>query len=263
MTAYALNDANKFSPSPVFGLLLAFTVALGAMLWRGGDISVGNANMGVFFFVVAGWMVSLSLHEFGHAVAAFIGGDRSVADKGYLTLDFRQYVEPGMSLVFPMLFLLLGGIGLPGGAVWINQGMIRSPNMRSVVAAAGPAANLVCALICLVPFRLGLYDGADSDFVVAIAFLGALQIIALVLNLVPIPGLDGFAILEPHLSRDILIKVQPARQYGLIAFFVLLWFFPPVRNLFWGISNNLVDGFGGPGTSVLQAYGWLTFRFWG
>ena len=61
--------------------------------------------------------MSLCLHEFGHALVAYRGGDRSVRGKGYLTLDIRRYTDVGLSFVLPVLFLLLGGIPLPGGAV--------------------------------------------------------------------------------------------------------------------------------------------------
>ena len=67
------------------------------------------------------WKAQVALHEFGHALVAFWGGDRSVVDKGYLTLNPLKYTHPFLSLVLPMLILVLGGIGLPGGAVYINR----------------------------------------------------------------------------------------------------------------------------------------------
>ena len=70
---------------------------------------------GIVLLVLAGWAVSLCLHEFGHAYTAYRGGDRSVRAKGYLTLDIRRYADLGLSLVLPVFFLLLGGIPLPGG----------------------------------------------------------------------------------------------------------------------------------------------------
>ena len=94
---------------------------------------------GIVLLVLAGWAVSLCLHEFGHAYTAYRGGDRSVRAKGYLTLDIRRYADLGLSLVLPVFFLLLGGIPLPGGAVWIDHGAIRSRAVRSLVSLAGPA----------------------------------------------------------------------------------------------------------------------------
>ena len=66
-------------------------------------------------FVFGGWMISLCLHEFGHAIVAYFGGDTSVKDKGYLTLNPLNYTDPGLSLLLPMIFLVMGGIALPGG----------------------------------------------------------------------------------------------------------------------------------------------------
>ena len=74
----------------------------------------------MFIFVIAGWMVSLCLHEFGHAFTAWRFGDHDVAVRGYLTLNPLKYSNPMLSIVLPLLFIALGGIGLPGGAVWVR-----------------------------------------------------------------------------------------------------------------------------------------------
>ena len=75
---------------------------------------------------------------------------------------------------------------LPGGAVWINVGAIRSPVMRSLMSAAGPAASGLCALLCLLPVRLDLVQ--SEGLVIGLSFLGWIQIIAMIFNLLPIPG---------------------------------------------------------------------------
>ena len=69
------------------------------------------AYLGVFVFVIFGWLISLCLHEFAHAVTAFRFGDRSVQQSGYLTLNPLKYTHPGLSLGLPLLIILLGGIG--------------------------------------------------------------------------------------------------------------------------------------------------------
>jgi len=81
-----------------------------------------RADVAVFLFVTLGWIVSVSLHEFGHALAAYQGGDLAVIQRGYLTLNPLRYTHGFMSIVLPVLVLFLGGIGLPGGAVYINLG---------------------------------------------------------------------------------------------------------------------------------------------
>ena len=59
------------------------------------------------------------------------------------------------------------------------------------------------------------------------AFLGFLQVTAVVLNLLPIPGLDGYGALEPHLSPETQRALQPAKQWGFLILFILL--FAPAR----------------------------------
>ncbi|HEY0699293.1 MAG TPA: site-2 protease family protein, partial [Micromonospora sp.] len=97
-----------FRPSPIFLALVALFVTSGAMAWT----RFGNVRFDVFLFVVSGWLVSLCLHEYAHAVVAFRAGDRSVADRGYLTLDPLKYSHPLLSIILPVVVVLLGGIGL-------------------------------------------------------------------------------------------------------------------------------------------------------
>src|SRR5215470_20002981 len=83
------------------------------------------ARAAVFPFVLVGWLISLCLHEFGHAIAAYTCGDLSVPNKGYLTLNPLRYTDLQFSIVWPLLFLAFGGIGLPGGAVHVNFWALR------------------------------------------------------------------------------------------------------------------------------------------
>ena len=98
-------------PHPIFLGLIAVTALGGWLAWE----DRVDDRLAVVLFVAGGWLVSLCLHEFGHAVVALWGGDRSVVAKGYLTLNPLRYTEVGLSLVLPRLFLLMGGLGLPGG----------------------------------------------------------------------------------------------------------------------------------------------------
>jgi Zn-dependent protease len=82
--------------------------------------------MECFYIVTVGWIFSVCLHEFGHAWVAYKGGDVTVRDKGYLTFNPLKYTDPVFSFILPILFMALGGIGLPGGAVYINRHLLRS-----------------------------------------------------------------------------------------------------------------------------------------
>src|SRR5258708_32143830 len=111
------------SVSPVFLGLLAVVVVIGVLLW------VGFFPQGIgvltLAFVVTGWVATVCVHEFCHALGAYIARGSAVASSGYLTLDPLRYTSFLMSIVFPAAFLLIGGIALPGGAVCINLGPLR------------------------------------------------------------------------------------------------------------------------------------------
>ncbi|HVH66161.1 MAG TPA: Clp protease N-terminal domain-containing protein, partial [Candidatus Acidoferrum sp.] len=105
--------------SPVFAIPLGAMLIGGAGLWIGApDALVVPLSL---LFVVGGWVTSLCIHEFGHAFIAYLGGDRSVAAAGYLSLNPLKYTHPVLSIALPVVFLLIGGIGLPGGAVYLNE----------------------------------------------------------------------------------------------------------------------------------------------
>lgn len=257
MTAVrARQQGDLVQPSPIFYAIVLATVFLGIALANG----FRSGGLTMFLFIVVGWMLALTLHEFGHAIVAYIGGDRSVIDKGYLTLDVRKYADITTSLLFPIFILVIGGIGLPGGAVWINTGAIPSKFMRSLLSAAGPIATGLCAVICLVPVRLGLVE--SSGLVIGLTFLGWLQVIAMVFNLLPIPGLDGFGIIEPYLSREMLIAIRPIRQYGIMILFVAIFFVDPVRIAFFDLTDWVTELIGGQAALDGRFDGWREFRFW-
>lgn len=212
---------------------------------------------GVFIFVVAGWLVSLCLHEFGHAATAWRFGDHDEEVRGYLTLDPRRYAHPGLSLLLPMVFIALGGIGLPGAAVYVRTWFM-SPTRRTLVSLAGPAVNLLLAVLLLALTRL-FFDPEHWVLWAGVAFLGFLQIMAVVLNLLPVPGLDGYDALEPHLSPETQRAVAPAKQYGVfILLFLLLA--PVVNQWLFAVVDWFFDFSGVP--HLLASAGNSLTRFW-
>ena len=247
-------------PSPVFLALVALTAVGGVLAWTAAQSTGAAARAGVFILVIGGWLVSLCLHEFGHAYTAWRFGDSDVEARGYLTLNPLKYSHPLLSLGLPLLFIALGGIGLPGGAVYLRTGFM-TPRQRTLVNLAGPFANFVLAIVLLGATRL-FFDQGHAVFWAGVAFLGFLQVTALVLNLLPIPGLDGYAALEPHLSPSTQRALEPVRQWGFMILLVLLiapglnrWFFSGVFWIFdlFGVPRGLA-GFGGELTRFWSAW---------
>jgi Zn-dependent protease len=248
-------------PSPVFLAIVAITAIGGALAWNVDVADDGTpptiAYVGVFVFVMFGWLVSLCLHEFGHAFTAWRFGDHDVEVRGYLTLNPLKYSNPMLSLGLPVLFIALGGIGLPGGAVYVRTAWM-TPRQRTVVSLAGPFANAVLAVVLLAVTRL-FFDATHLVFWSAVAFLGFLQITALILNLLPVPGLDGFGALEPHLSHETQRKIEPVKGWGFMILLLLL-LVPTLNSWFFSVVYWFFDLSGVP--SVLVAVGGQLTRFW-
>ncbi len=217
--------------------------------------------MEVFIFVLVGWIFSVCLHEFGHAIVAFQFGDYSVKEKGYLTMNPIHYTHPVLSFALPILFMLMGGIGLPGGAVYIDDSLIRGKWRRAAVSLAGPAMNILLALLLCVPCWTGLVTAETRNLVpTALALLISLQISAVLFNLLPVPSFDGFRALSEWLSQDVREFSLRHGNIFMFALFGLFWTVPALSGAFWfvvylishllGIDPYLIDK------------GWNEFRFW-
>ncbi len=247
--------------SPVFLGLLGITAVSGALLWT--NLVPGLVTVLTIVFIVAFWIASLCIHEFGHSIVAYLGGDRSVANAGYLSLNPLRYANLSMSLVLPVIFLLLGGVALPGGAVYINHSSLRTRVWSTAVALAGPAANALCAVLVAGVFflaaQLGWMKLEAGNFFAALALAGFFQVLAVVLNLLPVPGIDGFGIIRPWLPQSVQYA---AMRYGMLAIygvFLALWFVAPVRAAFYGAVFSLLSLAGIP--EVLVFIGQLNMRF--
>ena len=232
--------------SPVFLALLATTAGAGALLWF--DVLPVGGPVVTIVFVTVGWIASVCIHEFGHALVAYLGGDRMVVAQGYLSLNPLRYTNILLSVVIPVVFLLVGGIGLPGAAVYINHSAIRSRLWDSAVSLAGPVGTLLCGLLIAIPFfavpnHLAFMIGHVSFFG-ALAFLGFIEAIAFVLNLLPIPGLDGFGIVRPWLPYSAQDLANRFGQVAIIGVFIVLFFVPPVSHAFFQSVLQLTNAVG-------------------
>lgn len=216
--------------------------------------------MEVFIFVLVGWIFSVCLHEFGHAIVAYKCGDYTVKDKGYLTMNPIHYTDPLTSIILPIVFIILGGIGLPGGAVYINDSLIPKKWQRATVSLAGPAMNVLLIILLCIPFWTGLVTPENKTLLpIALALLIYLQITAVIFNLIPVPSLDGFRAISEWLPLNVREFAWRHANLFLMLLFVLMWQGPVARIFttivlalcyFLGIDISLIVG------------GWQEFRFW-
>ena len=248
--------------SPVFLALVGATAASGALLWYG--ILPAYAGPLTILFVTAGWITSVCVHEFAHALVAYLGGDLSVKDSGYLDMNPLRYTNVLLSLVMPVLFLLLGGIGLPGGAVYINRAALRSRSWDSAVSVAGPVGTLLCGLLVALPFVIpghgAWINQTNLNFFAALAFLGFIEAVALVLNLLPVPGLDGFGIIRPWLPYSAQGFAIQYGQLGILAVFAALWLVPPVGQAFFGFVFDITNLIGIDPRFIIYGQAHMRFR---
>jgi Zn-dependent protease len=215
----------------------------------------------VFAFVMVGWVLAVMLHEFGHALVAYLGGDHTVRDKGYLSLDPRRYGDIGTTVVIPLLAVALGGIGLPGGAVYLRPDLMRNRFWRAAASLAGPAATLLVLLVLAVVLAVWARMGASGPLFAALTVLAFLQATALILNLLPIPGLDGFNAIRPFLPNRWGPAIRKLEAFALLALLAAIFILP-------GAGEDLFNAAAALGYALglipeaLYA-GWQLFRFWG
>lgn len=242
--------------SPVF---LALVAIMAVSIWAVWTDYASSPGFGVFLFIVSAWLVSLCLHEYAHARTALHGGDISIGAKGYLTLNPLKYTHALLSIVLPVIFVIMGGIGLPGGAVFIERHRIKGRWKHSLVSAAGPLTNVAFALVVTAPFWLDAMAGVPDNFRYALGFLALLQVSAAILNMLPVPGLDGYGVIEPWLSYKIRRQVEPFAPFGLLAVFGFLWI-PEVNHAFFDMIDAILRALGV--TPWDTYWGQELFRFW-
>ncbi len=197
----------------VFPGLIAIVVAAGYAA------AVSDLGVWIFVVVMAGWVITLCLHEFAHAATALAGGDTSVRARGYLTLNPFHYVNAAYSIVIPVVVLAIGGIPLPGGSVLIESHRLRTRIWSSLVSVAGPLTNLILGIVLVSVAKAMPVEFVDGFFhpnglYQAVAFLALLQFLTAILNILPVPGFDGFGIIAPYLSPAFQRSIAPIRGWA-------------------------------------------------
>jgi Zn-dependent protease len=200
-------------------------------------LSAINVENPLFWALMIGWILSVVLHEFAHGLVGYLGGDYTLRERGGLSLNPLQYIDPVTSLLIPAVMLAMGGIPLPGGATYIRRDLLRSRAWDSLVSLAGPAMNLLIFLGCAIPLHPSIgwadYTAPSSTWTTAQLFLGAmatLQFWAILLNLAPIPPLDGFGAIGPFMDQEARMKLSmpPVSTFLFLGYFFVIWKVPYV-----------------------------------
>ena len=200
-------------------------------------------------------LVATVLHELAHAATANALGDPTAKEMGRLTLNPVAHLHPVGSILLPALMALAGGpIFAFAKPVPYNPNRLRNPVRDEVlVALAGPACNFVQALVGAALFRILWAAFQFSDSFVAFTVLQVLasyvylNLMLMFFNLIPLPPLDGSAIISPFLRGEARRWYYTVQQYSLPVLMVVLYLVPmilrvnPVSIYLNATAGNLTD----------------------
>jgi Zn-dependent protease len=177
----------------------------------------------LFFSQLLIVVVSVCVHEYCHALAAYKLGDTTAADRGHLTLNpFKQ-----MGIVS---LLMLCFLGIAWGQIPVNPANLRGKHSRALVSASGPAANLALSLLFSILAVAGII-GKINPFAGNMLFFGAIINMVLALfNLLPIPGLDGWNILRTYWRKDLANAAEWVKGTFLVLIMLVFTCFDYIYN---------------------------------
>ncbi|MEG0874889.1 MAG: site-2 protease family protein [Clostridiales bacterium] len=166
-------------------------------------------------------LIALTLHELSHGYVAYKLGDNTAKSQGRLSLNPLKHLDP-----IGALFLLLVGFGW-AKPVPVNPMAFKNREKgMAIVAIAGPASNLVMALIGGIlllftnEFLMGMVSpslaGAAYYFAYFLMYFIQINIVLMVFNLIPVPPLDGSRVLAAFLSNELRYRYYQIEQFGMI-----------------------------------------------
>lgn len=176
---------------------------------------------------------AITLHEAAHGYAAKRFGDMTAYVLGRISLNPLRHIDPFGTIILPLLILVItkltGGAGILFGwakPVPVDFSRLRNPKKDMLwVAAAGPAANFVMAILWVIAIRVGAV--LSDQFATPLMLMGAagvmINTVLMVLNLFPLPPLDGGRILVSLLPNRMAYQVARLEPYGFMILLVLLF----------------------------------------
>ncbi|HQR50401.1 MAG TPA: site-2 protease family protein [Methylophilaceae bacterium] len=170
---------------------------------------------------------AITVHEAAHGYVARYFGDMTAAAAGRISFNPLRHIDPIGTVLVPLLTMMAGGI-LFGWAkpVPVDFGRLRNPKRDMLwVAAAGPASNLVMAILWALALKLApAFSEAIATPLVLMAQAGIMiNVVLMVLNLFPLPPLDGGRIAVSLLPQPYAWKFSQIERYGFIILIVLLF----------------------------------------
>jgi len=188
-----------------------------------------NQSLSDLLILVPLFIISISMHEAAHAYAAYYFGDNTAKDLGRLTLNPLAHLDP-----FGALLVVFIGFG------WAKPVPVNPNNLRNrewqmpVIAAAGPLSNFFLAAISLFILLLVAKSPSLQFLILPLRSLINLNLLLMLFNLVPLPPLDGSAILRWFLPSPLQLKMDAVGTYGSLILMGLV-FLPGVSEVFFSV----------------------------
>lgn len=174
-------------------------------------------------------LLAVTLHEVAHGWTARALGDDTAARLGRLSLNPLKHIDPVGTILVPAVLLFLGGI-LFGWAKPVPVMMSRMHNPRrdmAIVAVAGPVSNFVMAVLWGLLFKFAAMHGGAGGLWTGLRLMAqagiAINLVLMVLNLIPIPPLDGGRVLTGLLPEPMARKLDRLEPYGLVILLLLMF----------------------------------------
>lgn len=205
-----------------------------------------NINpISIIFYVII-LIITLTIHEFSHAWAGHRLGDITAKSEGRLSLNPMVHIDPFMTLIMPIGLILLGSPVIFGAAkpVPFNPYAVKYGKWgAALVALAGPASNLIMAVVAGLYLRFVSVEGLAGLFVLQFV---TVNLAFFVFNMIPFPPLDGSRLLyaiSPPPMADFLDRIE---KFGLIAVFgfllIFYWLIGPFMITIVGYLTTLITG---------------------
>jgi Zn-dependent protease len=203
-------------------------------------------------------VLAVTLHEAAHGFAAYLLGDSTAWRLGRVSLNPLKHIDPFGTLLMPAMLLFLRAPFLFGYAkpVPVNFRALRRPRRDMVlVAAAGPATNLVLATLAALLFHVVAFFPSEAALWLAQNLRNALiiNVVLAVFNMLPLPPLDGGRVLVGLLPNFLAVPLARLEPYGVMILLALMLLPPLLAAQTGGDFNILSRLISGPTEAILTA----------
>ncbi len=211
---------------------------------------MGNFNIQLLLIYAIPVLFAITLHEVAHGYVAKLRGDHTAALLGRLSLNPIKHIDPVGTVLVPLILFFMGGFifgwAKPVPVDWRN---LKNPKKdMALVAIAGPAANLLMAIFWGIVAKLSVSlmssqpEAGQIFYYMGIAGI-MVNIALMVLNLIPIPPLDGSRVVTSFLPNDLAIKYNRLERWGVFILLALLIIPVGNANLLWYIMRPFFNLF--------------------